>query len=67
MFCLFYLVYRPLFKIDENRIEQCFAADCSWLLTISNTLAKHESGVTMLNNIVDNAGKHCSMQWFYQL
>ena len=67
MFCLFYLIYWPLFEIDENSvIEQCFAADCSWLSTMSNNLAKHESGVTMLNNIVDNAAKHCSMQRFYQ-
>ena len=66
MFCLFYLIYRPLFKVDENRIEQCFVADCSWLSTISNTLAKHESDVIKLNNIVGNAAKHCLMQRFYQ-
>ena len=62
-----------------NRIEQCCAAHiyCSQLSLIVNGIVESESGVTMLNNIVDNceqcrqhniqacSEKHCSCCVFF--
>jgi hypothetical protein len=53
-----------LFRVDKNRIEQCFAAHahCSMMSKILNNIVKPESGVTMLNNI-EQCGRQDIVQY----
>ena len=50
-----------LFQVDENRIEQYFAAHCSRLLTTLNSIFTPDSGSTMLFNVV-NSLEQCGQQ-----
>ena len=52
-----------LFRVDENRIAQYCAAcpHCSMLSAILDNIVAPESGVTMLNNIVNNI-EQCGQQ-----
>ena len=58
--------------LQYNTVQQCFAAIILFIvLTILNHTVEPESGVTMLNNTVDNiegsktlrAAKHCSIMF----
>ena len=58
-----------LFRVDENSLEQCWAAhivQCCQPYSVQHcyTWSQANSGSTILNNIVDNvemlAAKHCS-------